>query len=74
MSTVEIKEKIIDYIDYADDKVLEAIYILLEANMGSYTITDAQMAEVERRREDYLSGKAKMHTWEEAKKMIGKKV
>jgi|CryBogDrversion2_2_1035213.scaffolds.fasta_scaffold384199_1 putative addiction module component (TIGR02574 family) len=73
MSTIEIKEKILDYIEYADDNVLEAIYTLLRANMDEHSLSDEQMAEVERRRADHLSGKSKTYSWEEAKKMIGKK-
>ena len=72
MSTIEIKEKIHDYIEYADDKVLEAIYTLLSANADGYTLTAEQMTIVEERREEYLSGKSKTHSWDEAKKMIGK--
>lgn len=31
MSTLELKEKIHHFIDEADDKILEAIYVLLES-------------------------------------------
>ena len=43
MSTPETKERILDDIDHADDKVLEAIYTLLEANVNQYTLTDEQI-------------------------------
>ena len=74
MSTLEIKERIIDYIDQADDKVLEAIYTLLEANVINYSLTDEQINMVEERVEEYKSGVSKTYNWEEAKNMIGKKV
>jgi hypothetical protein len=73
MSTPEIKERILDYIDHADDKVLEAIYTLLEANMNDYSLTDEQISIVEERMEQYLAGKSKTYDWEEAKTMIGGK-
>ena len=73
MSTLEIKGKILNYIDHADDKVLKAIYTLLESTIDDYSLTSQQMAEVERRREHYLSGKSKTHTWQKAKSLIGKK-
>ena len=73
MSTPEIKERILDYIDHADDKVLEAIYTLLEANVNQYTLTDEQISIVEERMEGYKTGKSKTYEWEEAKTMIGKK-
>ncbi len=73
MSTPEIKEKILDYMEHADDKVLEAIYTLLEANVNQYTLSDEQISIVEERIEQYTSGKSKTYDWEEAKRMIGKK-
>jgi Putative addiction module component len=73
MSTLELKEKIHDYIELADDKVLEAIYTLLEANVNQYTLTDKQISIVEERLEQYHAGTSKTYDWEEVKKMIGKK-
>ena len=34
MSTIDIKEKIQDYLEIADDNILEAIYTLLSSNVG----------------------------------------
>lgn len=73
MSNTEIKEKILGYMEHADDKVLEAIYTLLEASANEHTLTDEQMSIVEERMAQYISGKSKTFDWEEAKKMIGKK-
>ncbi len=61
MSTPEIKERILDDIDHADDKVLEAIYTLLEANVNQYTLTDEQISIVEERMEGYKTGKSKTY-------------
>ena len=72
MSTVELKKKIIDYMDHADDKVLGAIYTLLEANAVNHTATDEQITIAEERAEEYLAGKSKTYGWEEAKEMISK--
>ncbi|MBS1624646.1 MAG: hypothetical protein JST83_11540 [Bacteroidetes bacterium] len=74
MSRQELKERIIDSMETADDSVLEAIYTLLHANNPShYSITDDQLRVVEERREEYLSGKSTMHKWDEVKNKITQK-
>ena len=70
MSTPELKEKILDYIEHADEKVLEAIFTLLEASDDRYKLTDEQISIVEERQADYLSGKSKAQDWEEVKKIV----
>jgi hypothetical protein len=73
--TTELKERIYNYMELADDKVLEAINTLLETSVGqTYTLTDEQLSEVEKRRTKYLSGEAKMYDWKEAKNRIGKRI
>ncbi len=74
MSNQELKEKIIDCMETADDSVLEAIYTLLNANAPvTYAATEEQMKIVEERREEYLAGKSKMRHWDEVKDLIKKK-
>lgn len=71
MSNQELKEKIIDCMETADDSVLEAIYTLLNANMPSaYKLTDEQMKIVEEERIDYLAGKGETYDWEDVKARI----
>jgi len=73
-NTLELKEKIYNYIELADDKILEAISTLLETSIGqTYTLTDEQLSQVEERRTKYLAGESKTYDWNEAKDMIGKK-
>ncbi len=73
--STDLKESIYNYMELADDKVLEAINTLLETSVGkSYALTEEQLAEVEKRRTKYLSGEAKMYDWQEAKSTIGKRV
>ncbi len=73
-TTLELKEKIYNYMELADDKVLEAISTLLETCVGqTYTLTDEQLAQVEERRTRYLTGESKTHNWNDAKNWIGKK-
>ncbi|HEY0297906.1 MAG TPA: addiction module protein [Arachidicoccus sp.] len=44
-----------------------------EENITEYVLTEEQMAEVERRRANYLAGQSNVTRWEDAEKTIGKK-
>ncbi len=59
--------------DHADEKVLEAIYTLLEANVSAHTLTEEQMTIVEERMAEYKAGTSKTREWDAVKTMIGRK-
>jgi len=66
MSTAEIKQKLHEYIDTAEDKKIKAIYALLENEMiDEFTYTDEQKKELDRRYDDYMNGIGKTYTREE---------
>lgn len=66
MTTAKIKQRLHEYIDTAEDKKLKAIYTLLQDDIDSDSyLTKEQMAELDRRLEDYQNGKGKTYTWEE---------
>ncbi|PTQ99990.1 putative addiction module component (TIGR02574 family) [Mucilaginibacter yixingensis] len=73
MSIAEIKQKLHEYIDTAEDEqLLEAVYDLLE-NGGSperNSLTAEQWEELDRRMEEYQNGSAKIYDWEDAAKKI----
>lgn len=67
MSTDEIRQRLHEYIDVAENKKLEAIYTLLENDIEpDYELSDEQKAELDRRLEDYKNGRGKTYTWEES--------
>lgn len=71
MSSQELKARIIDCIETADDSILEAIYTLLNANVPTaYKLTDEQVRIVEEERSNYLAGKGETHDWEDVKARI----
>ena len=76
MTHAAIRSRLQSYLEVAEPKKVKAFYTMLETEieetLSTYTLTDEQMKEVEKRRESCLSGKSKTHTWEESKKMIGK--
>lgn len=74
MTITAIREKVHNYIDEADIKVLEVVYQLLEVyrQSNSSLLTDAQQKEVLKRAAQFKAGKTKAHTIAEARKLIKK--
>ncbi|MBK6274803.1 MAG: hypothetical protein KA174_01810 [Chitinophagales bacterium] len=68
MSTIDIKEKIQDYLEIADDNILEAIYTLLSSNVGHKIDIEAYNKDIDESLEDYKSGN--VYTSDEMKKMV----
>jgi len=73
MTTTAIREKLISYLQKADDKDVKAIYTLIEDkinNESAYKLTKEQLNIVSERRVEYLSGKDSGTTWQTAHKNI----
>jgi hypothetical protein len=69
-STLDIRQRIHDFIDIADERILRIIngIIDVEEQEENYpTIPDWHYDEINERREKYLSGESKSYTWEEVK-------
>lgn len=70
MRTNTIREKLYDYIRFADDKKVKAIYTMVEEEIviknNPWDDTEF-IAELERRVAEYERGEVKMSTWEEVK-------
>ncbi len=76
MSTAEIKQKLQQYIETGDEKLLKLMYAIAREyndDEKEYELNDAEMQMLEERWENYKSGKSKSHTWEEAKAIITSK-
>lgn len=70
MRSTTIREKLYDYIRFADDKKVKAIYTIVEDEITTRANPwddPAFLSELDRRLTEYESGKAKMSTWEEVK-------
>lgn len=74
MTIATIRQRLISYLEDADDKKIKAIYTLLEEdiNNGAFTLSDEQLQILEKERELYLSGKAKSYNRAEAMQLIRK--
>jgi hypothetical protein len=71
MTLAAVKEKLHSYIEHADDKKVKAMFTLVENDIEpDYEFSDADMEELNRRRDNYLSGKSKSIPLEESKKNL----
>ena len=73
MESVILKEKLQEYIDMGDDKLLKLMYAVAKEYIeieDEYELTEEQVAELDARREKRISGESKGYSWDEAKKII----
>ena len=74
MVTSVLKKKIHEYIDVTDEKILKAVYTILEAHVKSSELdiefSSEHIKELNKRRKAHLEGKSKSYTFEEIKKQI----
>ena len=73
MNISVIRKQLHQYIDSADDKKVEAIFTLLEADMeGKATYSDEDLKKFYARRDKYLQGNTQTYTAEESHEYIRK--
>ncbi|MES2377222.1 MAG: addiction module protein [Bacteroidota bacterium] len=66
MSTAQIRQRLHEIIDTAEDKKLKAIYTLLEDDdLDGHSLSAAQKKELDRRFDNLQKGISKTYTWEE---------
>jgi Putative addiction module component len=77
MSTAEIKERLQKYIETGDEKLLKLMYAVAreynDDDEKEYEFDTSEMQMLEKRWENFKSGKSKGYSWEEAKEMIRQK-
>lgn len=69
-STLEIRKRIHEFIDIADERILRIINGIIDAEEqeDNYpTIPDWHYEKLNERREKYITGESKSYTWEEVK-------
>lgn len=69
MTTSAIREKLVNYLQIADDKKLKAIYTMVadEINTIENDWDEDFVNEMEKRSKSFRDGTAKTYTWEETK-------
>ena len=78
MTSANIRQKLHQYIDKGDDKLIKLIYAFAkeynEEEDFEYELSDEQIKNLQERTAKRLNGESKTHNWEEAKSIIiGKK-
>jgi hypothetical protein len=78
MTSANIRQKLHQYIDKGDDKLIKLIYALAkeynEEEDFEYELSEDQIKILEERTAKRLTGESKTYSWEEAKAIItGKK-
>lgn len=76
MTTTTIREKLVDYLQFAEEKKLKAIYTMVEdeINTAANDWDDDFMKVLERRSKSFINGTAKTYSWEETKQAAINKV
>lgn len=72
MTSNVLRKKVIEYVNHADENVLELVYKMLkvyEGDDGSSLMSNSQKEEAEHRTALLKTGKLKTSTWNEVKMM-----
>ncbi len=72
MHATNIRQKLHQYIDKSDDKLLKLMYALAKEynDDDEYEFTDADIKLFDERREKRLNGESKTYSWQQAKDII----
>ena len=72
MSAIQIREELHQFIEEADDRMLNLIYGLLQADKQQAALTSEQLADLQVRVARHKSGESKSYIWTEARAIIEK--
>ncbi|MBS1596280.1 MAG: hypothetical protein JST90_18350 [Bacteroidetes bacterium] len=70
MKTSDLRDEVHGYVEQADDEVLQAIKTLVKPVIQQFHLSDEQIQEVRRRKEEHDAGLSESFTWEEVKKRL----
>lgn len=74
MEQAVIKQKLHQYIDNSDEKLLKIMFAIAkeynEDDDLDYQFTDEDIKEFDSRRQQRLNGESSLYTWEQAKEII----
>jgi hypothetical protein len=72
MSTAEIRQKLHNYLESADDKVIKAMFTIMEKDIENNALvyTSKLKSELSKRQKDYLDNNVRLVNQEDSKKRI----
>jgi hypothetical protein len=66
-TTFNIKKKIHEYIDHADERILNIFNGIIEAEQGEPSVPESFYQEIEKRKEKHLREESKSFSWIQVK-------
>ncbi len=73
MEATKIREELHQFINQADERILNLIYGMMKADVGDEILTKEQKADLDNRISRHKSGDSKSYSWPEAKAQIEKR-
>lgn len=73
MQAVDIREKLHEYVDNSDEKLLKLMLALAKEYYEEDEIDAAEIKLLDERRQSRLNGESTLHTWDEVKRSITNK-
>ncbi|WP_187478096.1 addiction module protein [Amniculibacterium sp. G2-70] len=74
-TTLEIRKKIHEFIDHADERILRIINAIITTEEETEpNVPESFYEELDKRKEKHLTGKSKSYSWEEVKDRARAKV
>jgi putative addiction module component (TIGR02574 family) len=78
MTTIEIREKVNEYLDNADERMRKVVYAMLKEYENTpaqkSVLSDEQYKEMEKRLKNYKSGKSKGYTIAQVREHVKKQL
>ena len=78
MTTIKIREKVNEYLNNADERMLKVVYAMLKEYENrpaqKSVLSDEQYKEMEKRLKNYKSGKSKGYTVEQVRQHVKKQL
>lgn len=73
MNTTHLREELHQYINQADDRFIQLVYAMVQADKQEQELlTQAEKEELARRMKQHKNGQSKSYTWEEVKARLSK--
>ena len=73
MGAAQIREELHEFINQADERILNLFYGMMKADRNESALTAEQQADLEKRIEQHKNGESKSYSWAEARAKIEKR-
>ncbi|MEM6526382.1 MAG: addiction module protein [Bacteroidota bacterium] len=70
MSTIKIREEVQEYLNKADERFINLVYGMIQADKSGPLLSATEREELDRRIARHKSGESKSYTWDEVKSSL----